>query len=190
MAPVEVICLSDVGAALQAPLLAAARALCTEYLAVLEGLGVPIDSYQNFRAEIAALPAGYAPPRGGVWLALAPAPPSPAAPAGVVHLGCRGAYVPVGYVGLRDLGGGRGEVKRLYVQPAARRAGAGRALSAALEAAARAQGFRELVLDSLGRLAHARPLYEALGFEACEPYNYSPLGDVYYVSGGACAATA
>ena len=70
---------------------------------------------------------------------------------------------------------GVGEVKRLYVRPAARNAGWGRRLAERLVADARAIGYAELKLDTLDWMQSARALYGALGFRACAPYYDNPL---------------
>ena len=170
----EIFALSAAGSAVRPALLAAARALMLEYRDTLLAAGVPIDDMQGFADEIAALPADFVPEaRGGLWLALLPAPDAygSADRHRIVHLGCRGAFRVVGCVGLRDLGGGRCEMKRLYVQPQWRRLGAARALCDTLEAAARGLGYAELLLDSVARFAGALALYTRLGFAPCERYN-------------------
>ena len=104
------------------------RALFREYAASL-----PMDlSYQDFEAELAALPGFYAPPKGTLLIA--------SGPSGEV-LGC---------VGVRPLEApGVCEMKRLYVRPAGRGSGAGRALAQAALAFAEAAGYRQMVLDTL-----------------------------------------
>jgi GNAT superfamily N-acetyltransferase len=72
---------------------------------------------------------------------------------------------PVGGVGLRRAGPASGEVKRLWVDPAWRRSGLGRALMAALEDEARALDFSDLVLATGERQPEAVALYESSGWE-------------------------
>ena len=63
------------------------------------------------------------------------------------------------------------EIKRLYVAPAGRRAGTGRALMLAAIDYARQRGYRRLLLDTeRERLEPAYKLYLALGFTECAPH--------------------
>jgi GNAT superfamily N-acetyltransferase len=55
---------------------------------------------------------------------------------------------PVGAAALRSLGGGAGELKRLWVHPAYRRRGVARALTTAREQLAREWGWHQLVLET------------------------------------------
>ncbi len=141
------------GAALQV-----IRELLREYEAQL---GIDLD-YQGFRAELAALPGDYAPPRGRLLLAL--------------H-----DDAPVGCAALRDAGGGRAEMKRLYVRPAARGLGVGEALARQVIAEASLAGYRELVLDTLPSMVRAQRLYERLGFRNIPAYFASPIADTRFL---------
>lgn len=78
---------------------------------------------------------------------------------------------PVGCVVLCRRDDETAEIKRLYVVPAARGTGMGRALTEAAIARARAAGHRRIVLDThRSRLEAAYRLYRSLGFEECEAY--------------------
>jgi GNAT superfamily N-acetyltransferase len=63
------------------------------------------------------------------------------------------------------------EIKRLYVEPAFRGSGAGRALMEAAIAFARERSHRRVVLDTeRERLRAAYELYRRLGFVPCPPH--------------------
>lgn len=78
----------------------------------------------------------------------------------VVHLDGR----PVGCGAVRLIDAQTGELKRMYVAPAARGTGLGRRLVDALEAEARGLGARRLVLETGTRQHAAIALYRATGF--------------------------
>lgn len=94
--------------------------------------------------------------------------------------------VPVGCGGLRTLTPGLGEVKRMYVVPAARRRGHARRLLLALEELARSAGLTRLRLDTNAQQPEAVALYHSCGYTKIADYNGSrtathwfekPLGD-------------
>jgi ribosomal protein S18 acetylase RimI-like enzyme len=86
----------------------------------------------------------------------------------------------VACVALRRFDADTGEIKRLYVRPAHRGRGIARTLTASVIEAARAVGYRRLVLDTLGSMAEARRLYAATGFREIAPYYDNPIpGTVY-----------
>jgi pyridoxine 4-dehydrogenase len=76
--------------------------------------------------------------------------------------------------GLKTIGPGIAEVKRMYVVPQQRRRGVGRALLAALENAARSMGFATVRLDCE---RHNWPLYRAAGYILIDDYNDNPFAD-------------
>lgn len=80
----------------------------------------------------------------------------------------------VGCGGVRMLSPGRGEIKHLWVRPAARGTGLGRALLVELERRAAALGATEVVLDTNERLGAAQGLYRSSGYVDVEPYNDNP----------------
>lgn len=113
-----------------------------------------IDRYFEpaaFEAELATLPGRYAAPAGRLLLA-------------------RFGGAPAGCVGLRELGGGACEMKRMFVAPEHQGRGIGRALARAFLAEATAAGYRVARLDT-GALQHeAHALYASLGFRPVAPY--------------------
>lgn len=76
----------------------------------------------------------------------------------------------LGMVFLRVSGAEAMEIKRLYVLPAARGTGAGRALVEAAEDAARKAGAAALRLDTTRNLEPAIALYRSMGFTFRAPY--------------------
>ena len=132
--------------------IAAVRALMVEYQA---SLGLDLE-FQGFARELAMLPGDYAPP------------------AGVLYLATVGGD-PVGCIGVRPLSEGRCEMKRLFVRPAGRGHGLGRALAEAAIARARAIGYSRMLLDTLPMMGAAQAMYEGLGFVDIEPYRSNPI---------------
>jgi len=131
----------------------ALRELFREYFAWLG----PKGWFTDVEAEIAGLPGGYA----------------------TILLARDGDEI-VGCAALRPLEEGICEMKRLYVRPAARGSGAGRALVEASVARARELGFRAMRLDTLPTMDAARALYLSLGFRGIERYNENPVAGVLF----------
>jgi carbonic anhydrase len=136
----------------------AVRDLFREYAA---WLGVDL-CFQGFDEELATLPGRYAPPDGRLFIARE----------GVRAVGC---------VGLRRLDAATGEVKRLYVRPEARGHGLGRTLTGRVIEAARALGYRRLVLDTLEPMTEARRLYRSFDFREIPAYYANPLAGAVYM---------
>lgn len=137
------------------------RTLFQEYAAEL---GVCL-CFQGFEEELRTLPGAYAPPRGRLFLARRDGEPS----------GC---------VALRPLTNDVCEMKRLYVRPAFRRDGLGRALAERLMHEACELNYSRMVLDTLEHMTPARRLYQSLGFRSCKPYYQNPLPGVVYLEQG------
>jgi len=78
---------------------------------------------------------------------------------------------PVGCGALHFFPDGVADVKRMWIDPAARGLGLGRRLLSELEAEARTQGVRLLRLETNRSLAEAIALYHSSGFVECEPFN-------------------
>lgn len=131
---------------------AAARGLVREYAASLD-----VDlSFQNFEEELQHFATEYAPPGGAFILA---------EEAGR-YLAC---------IGVRRFSADVGEIKRLYVSPAARGRGLGRVLVERIIVVARDIGYRSLLLDTLPFMKQAQALYLSLGFEPTTAYRFNPI---------------
>ncbi len=101
------------------------------------------------------------------------------APNGVFLVGYEDGE-PIAIGGLRPLDeDGVCEIKRMYVVPAARSRGAGRALLAALEAAAREIGYRRVRLDAGPEQRHSRALFADVGYVEIERYNDNHIADYF-----------
>ena len=75
----------------------------------------------------------------------------------------------------------RCEMKRLFVREGFRNFHAGRKLVAAIINSAQADGFKEIVLDTITPLQSAIRLYKKFGFVETEPYYENPMSDVIYM---------
>jgi GNAT superfamily N-acetyltransferase len=129
-----------------------AQRLVREYAASLN-----VDlSFQNLDHELQHFTTEYAPPIGAFILAED-----------------AGQYAAC--IGLRQFAEGIGEIKRLYVVPAARGLGLGRLLVERIIVVARAAGYSSLLLDTLPFMKEAQSLYVALGFKPTAPYRYNPV---------------
>jgi len=122
---------------------------------------LPFDlSFQDFEEELKALPGRYAPPSGRMLLAKR----------GNAFVGC---------VALRQIGEGICEMKRLFVQPAPRGNGIGKALARAIIEQARRIGYKRMRLDTV--LEPAKCLYRSLGFREIPPYQPVPIEGVVFM---------
>jgi GNAT superfamily N-acetyltransferase len=129
-----------------------ARRLVREYAASLD-----VDlSFQNFDEELQHFTTEYAAPGGAFLLA---------EEAGR-YLAC---------IGLRQFSADSGEIKRLYVVPAARGRGLGRVLVERVIVVARDLGYGSVLLDTLPFMKEAQALYSALGFRPTAAYRFNPI---------------
>jgi ribosomal protein S18 acetylase RimI-like enzyme len=135
------------------------RSLFREYA---ESLSINLE-FQNFEAEVAALPGKYKPPKGRLLLAW------------------NGSNA-VGCVALRPLEGDACEMKRLYVRPEARGEQLGRRLAERICQEARSAGYSRICLDSLPTMTSAIKLYTALGFKPIEPYVFNPVPGAIFLA--------
>ena len=132
------------------------------FRAYAESLDFDLD-FQDFEAEMAALPGPYAPPDGAILMA---------------EVGGEA----VGVVALQPLDDeGACEMKRLYVTPEYRNHGIGRALATAIVEVARTLGYDVMRLDTVASMTTARRLYRSLGFDERDAYYHNPLEDAVYM---------
>jgi putative acetyltransferase len=118
--------------------------------------------FQGFSGELAGLPGLYAPPDG--WLLLAAS-----------------GTLPAGCGGIRKIGEGTCELKRMYVRPEFRGRKLGRQLALLLIDKAREIGYRTMRLDTIGTMKEAIGLYHALGFRDIAPYYNNPIPEALYM---------
>jgi GNAT superfamily N-acetyltransferase len=136
--------------------------LCWAYRDSLAALGgdvaraidrvYPVETYG---ALIAALPEKHARPKGSILLAVMD-------------------ERPIGCGMIQALSNRDAELKRVFIDTAAQGTGAGLALSSALLAQARTDGYTRILLDTTRASAPARRLYEKLGFQPRGPYSEMP----------------
>ncbi|HZA97762.1 MAG TPA: GNAT family N-acetyltransferase [Gemmatimonadales bacterium] len=134
------------------------RTLFREYAA---SLGVDL-CFQSFTEELATLPGAYSPPGGRLLLA-------------------RWNQQPAGCVALRPLQHDICEMKRLYVRPAYRGFGVGRALAERIIGEAGDAGYASMRLDSLPSMEKALQLYRRMGFRDVPPYRENPVPGAVYL---------
>jgi GNAT superfamily N-acetyltransferase len=96
------------------------------------------------------------------------------APGGAYYVGYDGSG-PVAGGGLRSLGDGVAEIKRMYVRPEARSRGVAAELLRTLEEAGRALGYTSARLDTGPKQVTAQRLYRAAGYTEIAPYNDNPF---------------
>ena len=82
--------------------------------------------------------------------------------------------------GLRDLGDGYAEVKRMWVSDEWRGAGLGGRLLRTLEDRARDLGHQTLRLDTNGVLVEAIAMYDRAGYRRIGRYNDNPYAQVWF----------
>ena len=87
---------------------------------------------------------------------------------------------PVACGGVRDLGDGVAEIKRMYVVPDARGRGVGERLLGQLEDEARRLGYGKLRLDTAAPLTAAQSLYRRAGYSEIGDYNGNPAASHWF----------
>jgi putative acetyltransferase len=143
-------------------LLDATRAIFREYA---DSLGVDL-CFQNFEAELQALPGEYEAPEGALLLALVDGQ--------VAGCGAMRALQGTDYANAC-------EMKRLFVRSAFRHFGLGRLLAQALIDRGQQAGYSAMLLDTLDDMEAARGLYASLGFEEIPPYYFNPIPGAHYL---------
>jgi len=131
------------------------------FLEYAESLGFDI-CFQNFEQELVDIRVQYGAPNGCLLLATT----------GGQAVGC---------AGVRRWEGGAAELKRMYLRPSARGAGAGRRLLQAALEQARQLGYRSIRLDTLPNMQAAISLYRSLGFDDIPAYRENPFEGAIYL---------
>lgn len=75
---------------------------------------------------------------------------------------------------LKHLSNEVGKLSRLYVRPAYRGRGIGKAILDAILASAHARGFQSLSLETATFMTEAHSLYRSMGFQVTEPFRDVP----------------
>ncbi|KEF52742.1 uncharacterized protein A1O9_11159 [Exophiala aquamarina CBS 119918] len=143
----------------------------TLFHAYAGSLGIDL-SFQNFSAEMSSMPGKYSPEAGGELLLARDTASGEA-------IGCvalRALQLPAA------LSTSSCEMKRLYVTPAGRGTGMGKALAAGILDVAERLGYGEVRLDTLPTMVAARNMYRALGFVEIAPYYETPLEGTHFLS--------
>ena len=118
-------------------------------------------SFQSFDEELANIKTVYSAPNGGLLL-----------------VSLDGDYI--GCVGVRKIGDGIGELKRMYLKEEARGKGLGRTLMEEAILLSRELNFTALRLDTLPSMKSAVGLYEKMGFEKIPPYRENPFSEALF----------
>ncbi len=100
-------------------------------------------------------------------------------PGGVFLVGYEDDGTPVCCGGIKDLGDGACEIKRMYVVPSARGGGRARELLLALEDAARGLGYEVARLDTGPRQPQAERLYRSAGYSPIANFNRNPMASFF-----------
>ncbi|MPR35675.1 GNAT family N-acetyltransferase [Salmonirosea aquatica] len=137
----------------------AAVGLFNEYIASLDfDLG-----FQNVDHELTILPVMYGPPTGRLFLVQSE----------TEFVGC---------AALRRIENDTTcELKRMFLHPAYRGLGIGKAVMEKSISCARSLGYTTMKLDTIGyKMPWAVKLYESYGFRETAPYNHNPHEGVLY----------
>jgi GNAT superfamily N-acetyltransferase len=124
-------------------------------------LGIDL-SFQGIDLELASLEQMYGPPSGCMILA-------------------RDGDEVVGCVGLRALGDGYCEMKRMFVLPSHQGKGIGSLLLTRFMEMADVLGYQYVRLDTIPRLQEALRIYRRAGFKEIAAYYHNPDPDAVYM---------
>ena len=86
----------------------------------------------------------------------------------------------IGCIALKVLAARVGEIKRMWVSPAARGISIGRRLLESAERHAASLGLTRLRLDTNGSQTEAIALYERSGYQKIDAYNDNPYADLWF----------
>ncbi len=111
---------------------------------------------------------------------IAAGPPADLAAPGGVFLLARVDGEPAGIGGVRHLDTEVAEVKSMFVSPAHRGLGLGRAILAELDRIAAEHGCRAVRLDTSDYLTDAVGLYRAAGYREVPAYNENPKASLWF----------
>jgi uncharacterized protein (DUF952 family)/GNAT superfamily N-acetyltransferase len=158
--------------------------------AVLDVVSFPCDDDGTFRLALVPMYSGASPARELVEAMVAemeplygkidgPDAPTAApdelwAPSGTFLVGWDESGAPVCGGGVKRIGDGVTEIKRMFVVPEARGRGHARRLLVGLEDAARRLGYGRVRLDTGAKQPHALTLYESAGYREIPDYNGNP----------------
>jgi uncharacterized protein (DUF952 family)/GNAT superfamily N-acetyltransferase len=163
--------------------------------AVVDTVSFPCDSDGAFRLALVPMHSG-APPASDLVEAmiedLVPLygridrPDAPTAdpdemwpPSGTFLVGWDEHGEPVCGGGVKRIGDGIAEIKRMYVVPDARTRGHARRLLVGLEDAARRLGYTRVRLDTGPEQPHAKRLYSSAGYREIADYNGNPMASYW-----------
>lgn len=135
-----------------------AREIFQEYQ---KAIGVDL-CFQDFETELEQLERIYTSPNGLLLFALE-------------------KHLLAGCVAYRRISETISEMKRLYVKPAFRGKGIGKALTQEVIKRTRKAGYSSMRLDTLPSMEEAIELYHSLGFREIEPYYLNPIAGTKFM---------
>jgi len=113
-------------------------------------------SFQHIDQEIQTFPLIYSEPKGSFFIA-------------------KDREKVIGCIGMKDLGNGICEMKRLYVKDEYKGQGIGGELIKTIIEEAKSKGYRKMRLDTLCKMVQAISLYKRYGFYEIAQYVNNPI---------------